>query len=152
MTCVATGIIATRFTSYTGEVPGTVLARSRIMSLFADDMALYKPIKFPADYWRLQLDITTLVDWIKQRLSLQPSKCCCVLIPGKKKFATNQPPPPFMCQEPPCCGTCKKCSYIGLLCTPPTVLQVLYNLGRILSVPYLQKDIESLEKVQRFCT
>ena len=39
--------------------------------LFADNMALYRSIKSPLEYWKLQLDIDSLVHWIsQQRLSL----------------------------------------------------------------------------------
>ena len=62
------------------------------MLLFADDIALYRCIKSSVDYWKLQLDITALVDWISRHyLSLQPSKCSYMLITRKK--ACSIPPP-----------------------------------------------------------
>ena len=64
------------------------------MSLFADDIALYRHIKSSVDYWKLQLDITALVDWISRHyLSLQPSKCCYMLITRKR---TCSIPPPIL--------------------------------------------------------
>jgi len=33
------------------------------LSLFADDMLLYRPIRSPVDYQHLQIDIDCLCDW-----------------------------------------------------------------------------------------
>ena len=56
------------------------------MSLFADDIALYRCIKSPVDYWKLQLDINTLVDWIcQQYFSLLSPTCQMLLHVGIKE-------------------------------------------------------------------
>ena len=62
------------------------------MSLFADDMALYRPIHSTTDYSILKLDISTLSTWIKNNsLSLQPVKCCAMLI--SRKWSCFPAPP-----------------------------------------------------------
>ena len=81
-----------------GVPQGSVLTNQgsldSFMSLFADDIALYRCIKSPVDYWKLQLDINTLVDWICQQcLSLQPAKCCYMLVSRKR---TSSLPPPIL--------------------------------------------------------
>ena len=64
------------------------------MSLFVNEIALYRCIKSPVDYWKLQLDINTLVNWICQQcLSLQPAKCCYMLVSRKR---TSSLPPPIL--------------------------------------------------------
>ena len=86
------------FLVFINEVVFQISSESFI-SLFADDIALYRCIKSPIDYWKLQLDITVLVDWIcRQYLSLQPSKCCYMLI--TRKNTGSVPPPTFL--EPHC--------------------------------------------------
>ena len=77
------------------------------MSLFADDIALYRCIKSPIDYWRLQLDISALVNWVCNNfLSLQPSKCCYMLITRKK---TCSIPPPILYIFRISTSACPKC-------------------------------------------
>ena len=81
------------FLVFINEVVDQVSLESS-MSLFADDIALYRHIKSSVDYWKLQLDITALVDWISRHyLSLQPSKCCYMLITRKR---TCSIPPPIL--------------------------------------------------------
>ena len=61
-------------------------------SLFADNMALYRPIQATIDYSILQNDISSIASWIKSRsLSLQPKKCCAMLISRKRTSQINHP-------------------------------------------------------------
>ena len=72
------------FLIFINEVVLEVSPESTI-SLFADDMALYRPICSSCDYNALQEDISTLVNWINSvLLALQPSKCCAMLISRKR--------------------------------------------------------------------
>ena len=157
------------------------------MSLFADDIALYQCIKSPVDYWKLQLDINTLVDWICQQcLSLQPAKCCYMLV-SRKRTSSLPPPILYVSGTPLQCVTsvrylgveltqdlswslhvshlCAKArQLIGLLyrrfykhANTATLLQLYKSFIRphleycaIVWDPHLSKDIEALEKVQRF--
>ena len=157
------------------------------MSLFADDMALYRPIYSPDDYAALQEDISKLVNWINSvLLALQPSKCCAMLISRKRD--DSSPPPTFtvdgtnlalvksvtylgvqitsdLSWSPHISNLCAKTrKLIGLLyrrfykhADSATLLQLYKTFIRphleyaaIVWDPYLAKDIESLEKVQRF--
>ena len=56
------------------------------LSLFADDMSLFRPILTVEDYWILQCDINALAAWIVDNyLSLQPAIQSAVQcsLPGK---------------------------------------------------------------------
>ena len=69
---------------------------SQTMSLFADDMALYRPIHSTTDYSILQLDIYALSTWIKNNsLSLQLVKCWAMLI-SRKRSCFPAPPALFV--------------------------------------------------------
>ena len=157
------------------------------LSLFADDMALYRPIKTPVGYWKLQLDIDSLVHWINQKcLSLQPSKCSSMLVTRKK--TCSLPPPILYILEAPLqqmtsvrylgiqinsdlswsphvTNLCAKTRrLVGLLyrrfykhASTTTLLQLYKSFirphlefGAIVWDPHLLKDVDSLEKVQRF--
>ena len=64
------------------------------LSLFADDMSLFRTILTVEDYWILQCDVTALATWIDDNsLSLQPAKCCSMLISRKRSCAI---PPPII--------------------------------------------------------
>ena len=62
-----------------------VISSENSLSLFADDMTIYRPIRTIQDYYVLQLDITAISEWITENhLSLQPSKCSTMLISRKR--------------------------------------------------------------------
>ena len=68
--------------------PGTRL------SLFADDMTLFRTILTIDDYWILQCDVTAVANCIEDHnLSLQPAKCCSMVISRKRSCAL---PPPII--------------------------------------------------------
>ena len=174
------------FLVFINEVVDQVSLESS-MSLFADDIALYRHIKSSVDYWKLQLDITALVDWISRHyLSLQPSKCCYMLITRKRTCSI--PPPILYVSEiplqlvssvrylgvqlnsdlswsPHITNLCTKArQLVGLLyrrfykhANTSTLLQLYKSFIRphleycaIVWDPHLLKDVEALEKVQRF--
>ncbi len=48
--------------------------------MYADDIALYKPIKEPSSYIKIQEDILSLNSWITDhQLKLNASKCCYMI-------------------------------------------------------------------------
>ena len=63
------------FLVFINEVVDQVSLESS-MSLFADDIALYRCIKSSVDYWKLQLDITALVDWISRHYHYLNAATC----------------------------------------------------------------------------
>ena len=72
------------FLLYINDVINVISPESSL-SLFADDMAIYRPIRSQHDYYRLQLDISAISEWIEDNyLSLQPTKCCAMLISRKR--------------------------------------------------------------------
>ena len=63
------------------------------MSLFADDIALYRPVSCIEDYTILQSDVTAIVNWVANSLlSLQPAKCCYMVISRKRCLRLHPPP------------------------------------------------------------
>ena len=57
------------------------------LSLFADDMALYRPIRTTTEYSVLQHDVSSIALWIKTwSMSLQPNKCSAMVISHRKSF------------------------------------------------------------------
>ena len=72
------------FLIFINEIANQVSIGSQI-SLFADDIALYRPILNDADYCALQSDVSAIVSWINNSLlSLQPAKCCSILFTRKR--------------------------------------------------------------------
>jgi hypothetical protein len=74
------------FLIFINEIASHISADSKI-SLFADDIALYRSILSDADYSILQSDISTIVAGINSSLlSLQPAKCCYnIMLISRKK-------------------------------------------------------------------
>ena len=70
------------------------------MSLFADDIALYRPICSIEDYTTLQNDVTAIANWVvNSLLSLQPAKCCYMVISRKRRLRLS--PPPILVESNP---------------------------------------------------
>ena len=70
-----------------------VISPETSLSMYADDMAVYRPIRTFNDYSLLQLDISVISAWINGNyLSLQPAKCCAMLITRKHTQVANLPP------------------------------------------------------------
>ena len=60
------------------------------LSMFADDLLLYKPIHSPQDYFDLQDDVNTLAKWlVDHKLTLNVKKCKSLLISRKKCSPTS---------------------------------------------------------------
>ena len=69
------------------------------MSLYADDLLLYRTIQSPSDYQALQAEIDVLSDWISaHKLQSNCDKCKCMLVIHKRDSTmptvTNQWPTP----------------------------------------------------------
>ena len=80
------------FLIYMNDVTETISPESTL-SLFADDMAIYRPIRTTHDHSALQRDISAIATWISNNLlSLQPAKCCAMLI-SRKRSAEQMVPP-----------------------------------------------------------
>ena len=72
------------FLIYINDVTEVISIESSL-TLFADDMAVYRPIQTILDFSALQLDISAISTWINNNfLSLQPAKCCAMLISRKQ--------------------------------------------------------------------
>ena len=72
------------FIIYIDDVTSRISSTSTI-SLFADDIALYRTIRSPADFVVLQADITAITMWIEDdnHLKLNADKCCFMLVSRK---------------------------------------------------------------------
>ena len=83
------------FLIYMNDVTETISPESTL-SLFADDMAIYRPIRTTHDHSALQRDISAIATWISNNLlSLQPAKCCAMLI-SRKRSAEQMVPPIYV--------------------------------------------------------
>ena len=73
------------------------ISPSSTISLFADDIALYRCIHSPADYIVLQSDITAITMTIESQghLKLHADKCCCMFI-SRKRIHSATPPPLYL--------------------------------------------------------
>ena len=80
------------FIIYIDDVTSKISPSSTI-SLFADDIALYRCIRSPADYTVLQSDITaiTMSIEIDGHLKLHDEKCCCMFISRKRTHSATPP-------------------------------------------------------------
>ena len=159
------------------------------LSLFADDMALYRTIHSTADFSIVQCDISSLSVWIRNNfLSLQPSKCHAMILTHKRL-----PPPegafPTLYVEGIPLTYVNSVKYLGILITSnlswskhisslhlkasrligmlyrkfyknaetSTLLQLYVSFIRphleycsAVWDPYLVKDVEILERTQKF--
>lgn len=81
------------FIIYIDDVTSQVSISTSI-SLFADDIALYRCIRSPADYVVLQSDITAIAMWIEgeKHLQLHANKCCCMFVSRKRGHSVTPPP------------------------------------------------------------
>ena len=68
------------FTIYVNEITSSISPYSRI-SMFADDISLYRSINAPIDYVQFQDHILAIVQWVKKNfLALNEGKCCTMFI------------------------------------------------------------------------
>ena len=81
------------FIIYIDDVTSKISSSSTI-SLFADDIVLYRCIRSPADYTVLQSEITAITIAIEtdSHLKLHAEKCCCMLISRKRTHPATTPP------------------------------------------------------------
>ena len=175
------------FILYIDDVASKISSSSTI-SLFADDIALYRPIQSPADYTVLQADITAISLYIEsnRHLKLHADKCCFMLV-SRKRTNSITPPLLFTREDSPLrqvdsmkylgvvltssltwsehiLNICTKTrKLIGLLhrrfhhCCPEVMLRLYKAFIRPhleyapqVWDPYFAKDIEILEKCQKF--
>ena len=62
------------FLIYINDVCSVELSRNCHITLYADDILLYKPIRSDQDYSDLQIDINAISDWGRQLLAPQCTK------------------------------------------------------------------------------
>ena len=64
------------FLIYINHVSSLTLTDRSMLTMYADDILLYKPINHSGDYAGLQADIDAIQDWIStNHLTLNPNKC-----------------------------------------------------------------------------
>ena len=72
----------------------TKLSPGSSLSLFADDMALYRTICSSVDFSIVQCDISMTALWIRNNfLSLQPSKCHAMMVTRKRPSQAGEASP-----------------------------------------------------------
>ena len=174
------------FIVYINDVATRISPYSRI-SLFADDMTLYRTIYVPADYNILQDDVTAISQWVDDNyLTLHTGKCCLMFV--TRRHSLSNPPPPLYLGTSPL-NQVNSVKYLGIMLTSdmswslqvtrvstkvrkltgllycrfyryssPGTLTKLYvtyirphfEYAAAVWDPYLIKDINLLEKTQRF--
>ena len=175
------------FTIYINDVAERISPSSSI-SLYADDISLYRSIRSPADYTVLQADITTIVACVEEEkhLNFNTSKCSAMLISRKRSLTIT--PPPLYIKAGVAVEQIHSVKHLGILLTSdltwnehinricnktrrligllyrrfhhcnPNLMLRLYkafirpHLEYATQVwdPYLIKDIDLLEKTQKF--
>ena len=104
------------FTIYIDDVV-TQVSPSSSISLYADDIALYRSISSPADFVILQADITAIATWVEEErhLKLHADKCHLMLI-SRKRTCSITPPPLFVKADTPL-QQVNSVKYLGVLLT-----------------------------------
>ena len=95
----------------------TQVSPSSSISLYADDIALYRSISSPADFVILQADITAIATWVEEErhLKLHADKCHLMLI-SRKRTCSITPPPLFVKADTPL-QQVNSVKYLGVLLT-----------------------------------
>ena len=174
------------FLVYINKIVDAISVDSKIV-MFADDIALYRPIRSSFDFALLQLDVDAICNWISLNyLTLNILKCC-YMIYTRKRYPTLPTVPlvvnnhtlakvdnfkylgvnlstKLSWSEHVNCITTKARRLVGLLYRRfyghlgTHIMVKLYttiicpHLEYACTVwsPYLQKDIQSLENIQKF--
>ena len=80
------------FLIYIDGVTSAPLSDGSKMTLYADDMLLYRQVESPQDYQKLQDDIHSISEWVSaNHLHLNVSKCKTMLI-SRKRTGLEAPP------------------------------------------------------------
>ena len=95
----------------------TQVSAGSFLSLFADDMALYRTIHSTADFSIVQCDISSLSVWIENHfLSLQPVKCHAMLLTRKRLLPPEEAFPTLYVEGIPLTYV-SSVKYLGILIT-----------------------------------
>ena len=106
------------FLIYIDDITGTVLSANSTISLYADDMLLFKTINSLDDYADLQKDIDSLNNWVTaNRLSFNTSKCKYMLF-TRKKYPSY---PPTLMIDSSALQRVYSYKYLGLRLTSSTL-------------------------------
>ena len=80
------------FLLYINDLANGSLSEGCFVSLYADDLLLYKVITCPEDYTTLQSDINSVASWITQHhLSFNTSKCKCMTVTRLRQNSVSPP-------------------------------------------------------------
>ena len=104
------------FTIYIDDVTSQISPSSSI-SLFADDIALYRCIQSPADYVILQADITNIAILVEEKMHLKfNTDKCSVLFISRKRSLSITPPSLFINADNPI-KQVNSVKYLGVILT-----------------------------------
>ena len=174
------------FTVYIDDVADRI-SHSSSISLYADDIALYRSIRSPADYSILQSDITAIVACVEEEkhLNLNVSKCSFMLISRKRSHSVVSP---LLIKSNTALEQVHRVKYLGVLLTSDLtwtehIRRICNKTRRLIGLmyrrfhhchpdlmlklykafirphleyapqvwdPYLIKDIELVERTQKF--
>ena len=82
------------FLVYINAIVDVISEDSKIV-MFADDIALYRAIRSPLDFFLLQLDVDAICNWISLNYLTLNIRKCCYMIFTRKRF-TTLPTTPLM--------------------------------------------------------
>ena len=105
------------FTIYIDYVTSQISPSSSI-SLFADDIALYRCIQSPADYAILQADITNIAILVEEKMYLKFNidKCSVLFISRQRSLSMITPPSLFINADNPI-KQVNSVKYLGVILT-----------------------------------
>ena len=175
------------FLIYINDATEQQLNSGSFITLYADDLLLFREISCSDDYVKMQSDVNTLSTWVdKNNLTLNGSKCKCMIISRLKR---NSVAAPVLTLYGNPIEEVSSYKYLGVIITNnlmwsthieqiaskakkiigliyrqfynwtshPALLRLYISLVRPhleyatqVWNPHLNKDIEKLEKVQRF--
>ena len=174
------------FLLYINDITNLHLFKNAKLTLYADDMLLYKPITCSTSYDEIQQDVNQLSQWSDENmLSFNTNKCKCLLLSNK----SNRDPPPIILNSE-VLESVQQYKYLGVilsrnLCWSPHIQYICRKARKVLGIiyrmvstntsygstilklyvalvrphleyaaqvwnPHLTKDINCLEKVQKF--
>ena len=125
------------FLLYINDITKLNFSSNSRLSLYADDILLYKPISCKTSYEELQQDIERLSRWSdKHMLSFNTKKCKCMLISNKQ----NHTPPSLSLNNQPL-EFVREYKYLGIiltsnLCWSSHIQYICKRARRVLGIIY----------------
>ena len=90
LTCHKPRIVHTKLHNYVNDITNLHRSDQSRLSLYADDMLLYKPITSNTSYAEIQQDVNSIFQWSKDNmLSFNITKSKCMLLTNKHNISVQ---------------------------------------------------------------